>query len=300
MLIAGSLGVVMLARGNPATARRQEAGWTAALPDTVTFEPLSDPTADYRERLALLAAASRNTWGPEGNLSTDCYDFVTGGPEIILVEEGVLRVLVHWPGFPGSDMPEAIAPPTLFRAEEGHAPAYVEPNTQVQLSRGDVMVSPDGYGCTKFSDKQNAPVTFLEMRMLPGSPADPWISEDTAMTGEVIDIGSDVDPASPIVVGRLRIEDGGALPLEELGMPLALFLEEGEVTVNAVHDGMLARDVGFAPGDRTVWLASGQDVSLVPGNHVYIPGTGADTISATGEVSCLMVVLDLTAVASGG
>jgi hypothetical protein len=293
--------MAMLARGNPATARRQDGDWTAALPETVTFEAIAAPTADDRARVAGLASVTRNTWGPDANLTGTCFDFATGGPDVVIVESGLLRVSVFDPQNPASTPPEAVAHPTVFLAERDHAPEAAPPDTQHELRPGEAVVFPDGANCGKYG--QEGDVTFLEVTLLPGEPDDPWMDEDLGMTGEVVEIGLGPDAAAAlpaIIAGRLRIEAGGALPLDELGMPLALFLETGEVRMNATHDGALGRDVAFAETDPSVLLASGREVTLVAGNSAYIPATATGTVTAVGAVSCLLVALDVAAAASAG
>ena len=307
-VLAGSM-LGLISRGginrSAAAHRRQAVDWTSALPDSITFERVTAPTADDLARVAMLASVTRNTWGPDANLSGVCFDFATGGPEFVIVEDGLLRVSVFDPQAPVTDAPDPPAQPTAFLAGDDHAPAPAPPSTQLELRPGDAMEFPDGSKCGKYGDEQDTPVVFLEVTFLPGSASEPDTNEDLDMTGELLQVGFGADAnaksALPILVaGRLRIETGGALVLEDVGMPLALYVEEGEAALNAVHEGALARDTSFAEFDASMAVPSGTGLTLVPGNHIYVPATASGTLSATSALSCLLVGLDFGAAASGG
>ena len=302
VLVGSALGLIARGGTNRSAAahRLQAESWTSALADAVTFERIAAPTADDLARMAMLASGTRYTWGPDANLSGICFDFATGGPRFVIVEDGLLRVSVFDPQAPVTATPDAPAQPTSFLAGDDHIPAPAPPDTQLELRRGDAIGFPDGSKCGKYGDAQDTPVVFTEVTFLPGPTTAPEANEDLGMTGEVIDIGLGADPgtasAPPVVVaGRLRIEVGGALVLENVGMPLALFVEEGDATLNAIHDGALARDTSFAEYDSSMLVPSGTNLTLVPGNHVYVPATASGTLSATSPVTCLLVGLDFGA-----
>lgn len=83
-------------------------------------------------------------------------------------------------------------------------------------------------------------------------------------------------------------------------MPLALFLGTGEATLTVLDGGALARDTAFAEFDSSMALAPGTDLTLVPGNHVYVPAAVPGTFSAESSVSCIIVGLDFAAIGSDG
>src|SRR5215207_8791791 len=99
VLVGSALG--LFARGgrnrSGVAHRRQAEGWTAALPVSVTFEQIASPTADDLARVAMLASVTRYTWGAAANRSGVCFDFATGGPRFVIVEDGLLRVSVFEP-----------------------------------------------------------------------------------------------------------------------------------------------------------------------------------------------------------
>lgn len=115
VLFAGPLGMMLLARRNlsAAAGQPQDEAWTAALPETVTFERIADPTAEDRARISMLALVTRSTWGSEANLSGTCFDFFTGSPVFTIVEDGVLRVSVFEPQEPATTL-DLLIPPTVF------------------------------------------------------------------------------------------------------------------------------------------------------------------------------------------
>ncbi len=192
-VLAGSM-LGLISRGginrSAAAHRRQAADWTLALPDSITFERVTAPTADDLARVAMLASVTRNTWGPDANLSGVCFDFATGGPEFVIVEDGLLRVSVFDPQAPVTDAPDPPAQPTAFLAGDDHAPAPAPPSTQRELRPGDAIEFPDGSKCGKYGDEQDTPVVFLEVTFLPGSASEPDTNEDLDMTGELLQSGS--------------------------------------------------------------------------------------------------------------
>ncbi len=45
-------------------------------------------------------------------------------------------------------------------------------------------------------------------------------------------------------------------------------------------------------------LPPGTGVTLVPGNHIYVPATASGTLTAMNPVSCILVGLDFSAIDS--
>jgi hypothetical protein len=152
-------------------------------------------------------------------------------------------------------------------------------------------------------DERDSPAVFLEVTMLPGLTSTPDSNDELEMTSEALDIGfgdeagEGVTP-SLLVTRRLRIEAGDTVVLEDLAMPLALFVESGEAVLNVPDVGALARDTSFAESDSSMAVPPGTDLTLVPGNHVYIPATTSGTMSAATAVSCLALALNFSLVGS--
>jgi hypothetical protein len=77
------------------------------------------------------------------------------------------------------------------------------------------------------------------------------------------------EPTPPVVIaGRLHMESGGSLILEDLGMPLARFVESGDATLNALHDSGLVRTSSLPEHNSSYSLATGEDVLLTPQQSV--------------------------------
>lgn len=303
VLFGSSLGMLIGGRSKrPAVGhyRLQDDRWTSALPDAVTFEEITNPSAEELTRAAQLASVTRNTWGPDANVGGICFDPSTGGPKIVIVEDGTLRVSVHQPDDQWIDTLEVSSLPTAFLAERDHAPVTIVPESRVELTRGGAITFPYGSTCGKSGDLEDNPVVFLEVTMLPGMVSPPTNHEDLGMTGKTLDVSFGAatinEPVPPVVVaGRLRTDAGGSLALEDLGMPLALFVEGGDATLNAVYESGLTRDASLPEYEPSSPLASGEDVVLSPGQLVYIPATATGIIAASGPVSFMMVGLVLSA-----
>lgn len=284
----------------------QEAPWTASLPETVTFEAITAPSAPDLMLVSKLAYITRNTWEPGSAVGGFCYDMNTGGPEFIIVEEGTLSISLQAPGEPTIGSLQAIGLPTVFLASKGHSPATMTPDSRLQLQSGDVVVFPYGSECGTYVVESNGtPAAFLEITLFPSGYQEPINYPDLGMFGQRLDISFGLatvnEPVPPVIVaGRLHIQSGGSLELEELGMPLALLVESGGATFNAVHETGLIRESSLDERAPSSALPSGQDVLLSPGQIAYIPATATGTIVTSQSVGFLMVGLDFSALVNGG
>jgi hypothetical protein len=262
----------------------------------VTFEPITTPTADDLANVSRLASVTRNTWGPDANSYGICFDPETGGPRVLIVESKVLRLSVGQPDDQWSIALQANALPTAFIASRDYAPVTLTPETRVSLEPGDVVILPYGSTCGRYGDPQDTPVVFLEITLLPGLVGPPTTHEQLGMTGESLDISFGTatfnEPAPPVVVaGRLHIEAGGTLTLEDLDMPLALLVESGDAMLNAIHDSGLVKSISSPEYHSSGPLASGEDVMLSAGQLLYIPATATGTITSANSIAFLMVSL---------
>lgn len=71
-----------------------------------------------------------------------------------------------------------------------------------------------------------------------------------------------------------------------------------EAAIKVREAGALARDISFAEHDSSMPLPPGTGVTLVPGNHIYVPATASGTLTAMNPVSCILVGLDFSAIDS--
>jgi hypothetical protein len=77
--------------------------------------------------------------------------------------------------------------------------------------------------------------------------------------------------------------------LEDLGMPLAVHLESGDATLNAVQDSGLLRGPSLDGNGLSLPLPSGEDVLLAPEQQVCIPATSKGTLTSLNAAAFLMV-----------
>lgn len=273
----------------------QSESWASELPPTATFEAVTSPSADDFARAAKLAYVTRHTWGSEGNLGGICFDSYSGGPEIVILEEGALRVVANPQNSAWVDTLEMTGLPTAYLASKDYEPAVIVSETWLEMVSGDAIVFPYGSGCGKYGA-----AVFLTILLLPGSIVPSSNHPTLGMEAEALDINfgiesfnESVPPA--IVVGRLHLEPGSSLALENLAMPLALALETGSATIHAKHDSGLLRNEAMAEYEPSIALASEEDVNLAAGQLVYIPATAQGSITALEPVTFMMVGIDFVA-----
>lgn len=265
------------------------------LPATATFETIANPTAEDFSQVAKLAYVKRNTWGPDGNLGGFCFDMSSGGPEIVILEDGALRVVAYPQKSNIIETLDMTGFPTAYLASKDHEPATIVAETWLEMEGGDAIVFPYGSECGKYGE-----AVFLDIVLLPGSVMPPQNHPTIGMASEALDINFGIEtfnePTPPaIVAGRLHLEAGSSLALEDLATPLALALEGGSATFNAKHDGGILRDVAMADYEPSMALASEEDVALLPGHRIYVPATAQGSITAMEPVSFMMVGIDFVA-----
>lgn len=280
----------------------QSRSWDASLPEGVSFDPITDPTSEDLLRASRLAAVARMTWEPGAEFESPCFDPDTGGSEIILVEQGSLNIEVREPSDLWIESLPATNLPTAFLRSQGSAPVTVVPDTELDLGPGDAIVFPAGSVCRKGTDSA-AGVTALQINLLPGRTFPRYEVEDLGIAVELFDINfgaRTLHPSAPpvVVAGRLVIDAGGSLDLASLAMPLALFVESGEASLNARHEGGLLRDVSLRDNEPSTVLPSGEQVTLNTGQSAYLPSTSTGTLGATASVTFMLVGINTAAISS--
>lgn len=279
--------VAVLGRG-PAPAAAQEAsapdsGW-GALPAEASFAPIADGTAADLTTAAALVRVTRYRWEPDSGLGGFCFDLYSGGPEILLVEEGTLRVVVGAPD-PESLVQPAGALPLLSRAGDAAAPpVVVAPDTRLDLGPGDLLAMPNGSRCNLIS-VESSPV-FLRVDGFPVGSA-PQTIEGTGITAEQLDLDLGLATArgtapGSMVVGRLTLAPGATVELGDETRPLLFAVEAGALELAAGTDGSVVRRAGTVGQQPSEVLAADARASLGPGDAAYVPPASGGAVANAG------------------
>lgn len=292
------LGVPLSLAQTPAPVIPETAG--------ITFDEITDPTSEDLTRVSSLARVSRNVWGARGNTTFAGYDLNTGGPVITVVERGELfMVLLHteWTGASG------IAPlPRALLADNDYSPIVVVPETEMTLGAGDVVEMPFGTEGAKMGGPDmddDETVSFLDVTFFPSDSILSLDIPELNMTSETLDINfgtATVNKPTPpcIVAGTLHLSAGSELSLKDIRTPLALYLEGGATTVNAVQEGGVYRDASLSQYETSTVLPSGEALDIVPNQMLYVPPSSTGTITASDDSVLMMVGLDLSAITVSG
>lgn len=277
---------------------QQAAEWEPVLPSGVAFEEIVAPTPTDLTRAAQLAYITRNTWEPGSASGGFCYDLETGGPQIVVVEDGTISASIYGSNQQTIDMLQISGMPTAFLAAKNHSPAAMTPESRVDLEPGDAIVVPYGWECGRsVFESASGPSQFLEIQIFPSGYQQPTNYPDMGYIGQRLDISFGMvtvnEPVPTfIVAGRLRVGAGALLTLEDIGMPLALHVEAGDATLNAVHDSGLLRGSSTDGTGSSLPLPSGENVPLVPDQQVYVPATATGTLTSATAADFLMVAVD--------
>jgi hypothetical protein len=191
---------------------RQAVAWESALPSGVAFEEVITPTPTDLTRAAQLAYITRNAWEPGSAAGGFCYDLDTGGPQIVIVEDGTLSTSVYGSNQEMIDTLQITGLPTAFLASNNHSPAVMTPESRLELEPGDAVVYPYGWECGHYVvETVGAQAQFLESQIFPSGYQQPTHHPDMGYIGQRLDISfgmvtvNEPVPAS-IVAGRLHIE----------------------------------------------------------------------------------------------
>lgn len=249
------------------------------LPNGVAFHQFSGPATSSEIKIfSSLISVSRRTWGANGNLGGFCYEAVTGGPEIILVEDGALHVAM----FPTSD--QAGDFPRLIRKDDSgqlQTPVSVLPNTQIELKPGELIAFPNGASCSLLGPSTTGEsVTFLNIYGLTSYADSQGVNyPDTQMIEQPLDLALGIATANPqtpptIVLGRLSFAPKVGLPLSSLAVPAIFSVRIGSATFTTNMEGAVIRRSGSDASSASEPLPANKEASMATGDSSYVlPGT---------------------------
>lgn len=261
------------------------------LPQGVSFTRIETATTDQIPIFTALAGVSRMTWGREANFGGECYEGVTGGPEIILIEKGTLRIFMS----PASEQKGDL--PRLLR-KGSTKPVSVLPNTKVNLDPGDLMAFPNGSSCGMYGPLSgNDSVTFLRIRGLTSYLESQTINyPEIQMAEQVLDLNFGVATTNPpapasVVLGSLTLAPGAQLPLSALTVPIIFALGPGQATLTTNMKGGVVRRSGTEDGLPSEDLPRNTAVTLNEGDASYVlPGTKGSLTNSGSDPLTLWVV----------
>lgn len=216
------------------------------MPDSVKFHQFSgSASADEITAFTSLIGVARETWGAKANLGGGCYEAVTGGPEILLVESGTLRISM----FPTSDQKGDL--PRLIRKDPKgvvQAPVFVLPNSDVELSAGEVIAFPNGSSCGTYGPPSSGPsVTYLRIYGLTSYYSSETLNHpDLDMFEQPLDLDLGISTSNPIaptaiVLGTISIPKGSKLPLASLTTPVMFSVQSGAAKFSTSMVGAVVR-----------------------------------------------------------
>jgi hypothetical protein len=214
-----------------------------------SWERIEDGTIADLTAASALVRVTRQTWGADGNTGGFCFDLQTGGPQLFYVESGDLNASI----FPdheedGADGLPVLGLPLLLRVDERDAPPVViAPDTRFELAPGDLLTVPNGSQCGRFA--QSPEVVFLEVEGFPTGPE----SRDLPSIGieaDVLELPlgiATVRPSAPDVIapGRLTLEPGASVALDESTRPVFFLVETGVLEVETSAEGGIVRRSGI-------------------------------------------------------
>ena len=271
----------------PALATAQvstgSSGW-GALPAGATFASVEGGSLADLTLAASLARITRQTWGREANLSGACFDFYTGGPQVVLMESGKLEFHVGEPDPDFGQTQPVLGLPLLDRAGEEGPPVVVAPDTWLDLGAGDLVAMPNGMDCGKYARDRDS--TFLQVDGFPEGP-EPRSFPDLGLTVETLDLDLGVETARPaapesVVVGRLTLDAAAELALGEGTAPLLCAVEAGSAELVAEAEGGVVRRAGTAELGPSEVLQAGAAVTLGPGDAAYLPPAPGGSLANAG------------------
>ena len=244
------------------------------VPAGIDFAPLADASAADLVAIAAMIQVTRWTEKEGIGLVRACFDDETGGPLVFLVESGRFEFVVSEPG-PGAAGLPSQGVPTLFRAAD-RRPVLVVPGTRIELSAGDVVLTPNGTECSLLSSLEGVvePVVLVQVRFLPSGPFP--LRNDAFTVIENFDVAVSLATANPppppaIIAGGLTLQPGAQLNLPRTVPAIALAIREGSLDVRvAGNAGILRRGEAGAPGPSEP-IPPRTDLGADQGDIVYLP-----------------------------
>lgn len=288
LLAALFLGSSTAAQGNPI----QSGGW-GTLSTDASWERIEDGTIADLTAASALVRVTRQTWGPEGNTGGFCFDLRTGGPQLFYVESGDLSASI----FPyrkedGAEGLPVLGLPLLIRVDERDAPpVVVAPDTRFELAPGDLLTVPNGSQCGRFA--QAPEVVFLQVAGFPTGPE----SQDLPSVGieaDVLDLPVGIAtarPSAPDVMdtGRLTLEPGASVALDETTRPVFFLVETGTLEVETSAEGGIIRRSGIGPNNPSQPLEGGQLAAFASGDAGYLPPGPEGSVTNVGDETAVVL-----------
>lgn len=264
-----------------------------SLPSGVSFKQITK--AQHQDIIALtgMVSVARFTWGPDANAYGACSDPTTGGPDIVLVEQGHLIVSL----FPASDQTGDFPRYVKIGADGSpQPPVAVLPETRLDLQVGDLIAFPNGSACGldgNYGTKEK--VTFLEVVGFPAGPT----AQSVPSLGEIaepldLDVGiASARPPSPpsVLIGYLTVGPKAKLPLASLSVPLIFSVASGSGSFSTDMQGAVVRRAGTPSFDPSEPLQPGVVATINVGDGSYVlPGT-TGAIENTGDHALKLYVI---------
>jgi len=264
------------------------------LPAGVEYAPVADASTDDLVAVASLIQVIRWTETGGIGLVRSCFDDETGGPLVFLVESGRFDFAVSEPG-PGIGGLPSQGVPTLFRAAD-RRPVLVVPGTRVELSAGDIVLTPNGTECSLLSPSLRAvdPVVLVQVRFLPSGPFP--LRNDAYTTIENYDVGFGLATANPppppaIVSGELTLQPGARLNLPRAMPVVAFAIGAGSLQVTVAGDAGIVRREEAGVLGRSEPLPPKTDIGVDQGDVVYLPpGPNAVLLNSSQSAVSVLVV----------
>ncbi len=257
------------------------------LPSGVVFAPPNELSTDELVESASLIQVTR--WTEKGGIGLvrSCYDEESGAPLVFLVESGRFDFAVTEPG-PGVGGMPSQGVPTLFRGND-RRPVLVVPGSTIEMSPGDVVLTPNGTECSLLSRPGDAAgtVVLVQVRFFPSGPFP--LRDDEYTTIENFDVNLGVVSANPppppaIVSGVLTLQPGARLDLSRSNAAVAFSVRAGslEVTVDTGM-GIIRRKDADAPR-RSVPIPVRTGIAVDHGDMVYLPPESNTVLRNVGHV----------------
>ena len=261
------------------------------------FGQPEDPTTDDLVEAASLIQVIRWTEIQGIGLVRSCFDDETGGPLAFLVESGRFDFVVAEPG-PGVAGIPAVGVPTLFRADDREA-SLVVPGSRIELSPGDIVLTPNGTQCSLLSPSggADAPVVLLLVRFFPSGPF--LLRNDAFTTIENYDVNfgmATVNPPPPsvIVSGVLTLQAGAELSISQLTPVAALSVRSGtlDVVVNSVAGILRRQEAGGIGSSSPIPPRTG--VTVNRGESLYLPPGSDALLRNPGQVPVSLLMVSIS------
>lgn len=260
-----------------------ESGW-GTLPADAAFVQIADGTATDATAAAALVRVTHYRWEPGSGLGGYCFDFYSGGPWILLVEEGALRVLINAPDGKSFVQPTD-ALPLLSRVDDGVAPpVVVVPNTTLNLGPGDLIALPNGSQC--YLGSAGSALVFLRVDGFPVGAAPQTIAR-TGIVAEQLDLDLGVVTANEtvprtVVVGRVTLGAGRAMELGDATRPLLFAVQAGSMDLVVGTDGSVVRRAGTVGQTPSEVVSPDIPAALTTGDAAYVPPGSQGRVTNTG------------------